>query len=465
MARSAGAPELPLEGVSRLAQTKAIAGMTAPRLRVAQVEPRSSAERAGLRPGDVLVAADGLVLRDQIDFQAALASGDGGVALDVLRAGVPQRVTLPAGSPWGLGLAFAESVPSGIRECNNHCEFCFIRGVPPGLRPSLYVRDDDYRYSFLFGNFLTLTNLAAADWDRIGYQRLTPLFVSVHATDLAVRRRMLANPRAPDICDQLRRLGRLGIEVHAQVVLCPGINDGPVLDRTIADLSALAHVVRSVAVVPVGLSRYIRARNVRALTADEARQAVDQIGRWQRALRRRLGRRFVYASDELYLLAGRRLPSARAYDGYPQLQNGVGLVRRLLESWRRLRRQVPARVEPPRRVVWVTGRAATPALEAMARDLRGVAGLSVAVRSVENSLFGGAIGVSGLLAGRDVAAALAGEAADRIVVPRAMFGHTGARTLDEWTVEDLERALGCQVRSAGSAAELLGATTGPVGYP
>src|SRR5262249_30534283 len=295
------------------------------------VEPRSDLARLGLRAGDRILGIDDLVPRDLIDLQQDLGDAR---SLTVERAG-GGRVTLRPEAHRRLdpsNLTLEEAVPGGIRECNNHCEFCFIRGLPPGLRPTLYVFDDDYRYSFLWGNFLTLTNLDESDWARIGYQRLSPLNVSVHATDDAVRRKLLNNRRAPSLLPQLRRLASLGIEVNAQVVLCAGQNDGPVLERTIEDLSALFPCVRSLSVVPVGLTRYSRVRNIRRPSPAEAEVAIAQCEQWQAALRPRLGVGFVYGSDELYVLAGRQdLPPEEAYDGYPVLSNGVGLLRSMLD--------------------------------------------------------------------------------------------------------------------------------------
>src|SRR5437867_3405578 len=210
---------------------------------VRSVEPGSAIERLGVQPGDRLLAIDGLVPRDVIDLQLELSEAR---ELTIARAD-GQRVALRTDGQIldAAALTLAETVPGGIRECNNHCEFCFIRGLPPGLRPSLYVFDDDYRYSFLWGNFLTLTNLDEADWARIGYQRLSPLNVSVHATDPAVRRRLLNNRHAPEILPQLRRLAGVGIRVNAQVVLCAGLNDGPVLEQTIDELANLYPGVQS----------------------------------------------------------------------------------------------------------------------------------------------------------------------------------------------------------------------------
>jgi len=268
-----------------------------PGLMVRSVEPGSAIERFGVQPGDRLLAIDGLVPRDVIDLQLELSEARG---LTIARAD-GQRVELRTDGQIldAATLTLAEAVRGGIRECNNHCEFCFIRGLPPGLRPSLYVFDDDYRYSFLWGNFLTLTNLDEADWARIGYQRLSPLNVSVHATDPAVRRTLLNNRHAPEILPQLRRLAGVGIRVNAQVVLCAGLNDGPVLEQTIDELANLYPGVQSVSVVPVGLTRYSRVKNIRRPTAAEAARALEQCEHKQSLLRPRVGVGFVYASDEL----------------------------------------------------------------------------------------------------------------------------------------------------------------------
>lgn len=421
---------------------------------IARVGAGSPAERAGLRPGDWLVALNGLVTRDVIDYAYEAAGPE--LELLVERGGRRERVFVVKEPDQELGLEFTLPVFEGIRECNNRCEFCFIRGLPRGLRRTLYIRDDDYRYSFLFGNFVTLTNLDEADWQRIGFQHLSPLHVSVHATDADVRRQMLSNPAAPEILPQLDRLARLGVEVKAQVVLCPGANDGDVLERTVRDLGERAGApVDSVAVVPVGLTRYSRAHGLRTATADEAKALVRRASAWQREFRRAVGRDFVYLSDELYLLAGRPFPSAGRYDGFRQLENGVGLTRMLLEHWRRESGRRPSAVDPPRAVIWVCGRAAAPALRAMAADLRAVARLEVAVLEVGNDFFGGGVSVSGLLAGRDVAAALAEAPGELAILPRSAFGFEGRQTLDGWTPEAIAEASAKRVRLGGGAADLL----------
>jgi putative radical SAM enzyme (TIGR03279 family) len=428
------------------------------------VEPGSAIAQLGLQAGDRLLAIDGLVPRDVIDLQLELP---GARCLTIERSDGGRVELTTAGEIFdAAALTLAEAVPGGIRECNNHCEFCFIRGLPAGLRPSLYVFDDDYRYSFLWGNFLTLTNIAEADWARIGYQRLSPLNVSVHATDPDVRRALLNNRHAPELLPQLRRLGGLGIRVNAQVVLCAGLNDGPVLDTTIAELSDLYPAVQSVSVVPVGLTRHSRVKNIRRPTPAEAALAVEQCERAQASLRTSLGVGFVYASDELYLLAGRtELPGADQYDGFPVLSNGVGLLRSMLDEWCRLIERTPHQAPRPlaRRVAWLTGGLAAPALERMADAWQAQAGWRPDVVRVANQFFGEGVTVSGLLSGRDLIEALRTLPAEieDVVLPRGPFGFDGQATLDGVSAEEVGAAHVGRVHLASTPRELLSILSNP----
>lgn len=421
---------------------------------ISKVREDGPAARAGVQPGDRLLAIDGVVPRDLTDVRIQVQDRDR-VTLDLGRGErlLTKRVGLDG--DLDLGVDFEQPAFDGLRQCNNNCEFCFIRGLPKGLRRSLYIRDDDYRYSFLFGSFITLTNLAEEDWHRIAYQRLTPLRVSVHATDPEIRARLLAHPGAAPILPQLEWLGRAGIQIHAQIVLCPGINDGAVLEQTIRDLGALDHVVESAAVVPVGISAHLRTRDVVPVTPEVAAETLSLLARLRREYRRKLGRSLVFPSDELFLLAGRPLPGDAFYEGFPQLQNGVGLTRVMLSDWRRARHKLPTSVTPPRKVAWLCGRAAAPALRLMAEETRQVDGLTVDVRVVENTMFGSSITVSGLMSGRDIVRTLHEAPADLAVLPRAAFGWEGERTLDEWTVEEIEREGGLPVRLGRTASELI----------
>jgi putative radical SAM enzyme (TIGR03279 family) len=256
--------------------------------------------------------------------------------------------------------------------------------MPRGLRPSLYIKDDDYRYSFLFGSYITLTNLTEEDWARIEEQHLSPLYVSVHATDPDLRRRMLGNPRAPDVLDGLRRLARMGVEVHTQLVLVPGLNDGTHLDRSIGDLADLYPSVRSVSVVPVGLTKYHRG-GCRPYTPQEMREVWEQVTAWQRRLRRQLGVRFVYLSDEWYLRLGEAVPPRAAYDGLDLAENGVGLVRALLDRWREVERTLAGLGGPAQ--TWVTGVLMAPVLEGLAAKFADRTGIRAVVVPVPNRFF------------------------------------------------------------------------------
>ncbi|MBM3190306.1 MAG: DUF512 domain-containing protein, partial [Chloroflexi bacterium] len=365
-------------------------------------------------------------------------------------------------------LAFREPL-FGLRQCNNRCSFCFVQQMPKGLRPSLYLRDDDYRYSFLLGNFVTLTNLQESDWQRIGEQRLSPLYVSIHATNVDIRRRLLGNPRAEDIVPQLRRLGEMGIAVHGQVVIVPGANDGEVLRETIRDLRALWPTVRTLALVPVGLTRYHRG-GARLLRPDEARAVLRLASEVIPQTRESLGATWLYPSDELYLLAEEPIPPASFYDDDAQRENGVGLVRSLLDDWRAARRSLARRRrgrtivertgagQRPRRITWICGALIAPILVGMAAEFMADTGVQVAVMPVANRFFGESATVSGLLTGGDVVEALAGQdLGERVFLPRAMFDAEGERTLDDLTPDALSQRLGAPVSLVSTVSEVLAA--------
>jgi putative radical SAM enzyme (TIGR03279 family) len=415
------------------------------------------AQAAGLQAGDRLLAANGHPLRDVLDWSFY---ADGPTATVRVHRGEGEwtvRLRRPAGSDWGI--AFSEPLFDGLRRCANRCLFCFMDQLPSGWRRTLYLRDDDYRLSFLYGNFVTLTNLRPEDWDRLAEQRLSPLYVSVHATEPDLRRRLLGRKRAPDVLEQIERLGRLHIAVHAQVVLCPGINDGPHLERTLADLRRLYPTVQSVSLVPVGLTRFRTPPPadlegvepaLRPYTPDEARDLLAWALPHQRALRRTLDCGFLYPADEFYLLAERAVPSARLYDGFPQLENGVGLVRLLLDDWARTRRRLPPmngedRGRPERvraRATLATGTLLFPVLLKVARELAArMPGADIEVLPIENVTFGPTVTVAGLLTGEALRSGLRAAQGDVLFLPIAAFDDQG-RALDDVTVGALEQELG-----------------------
>ncbi|MBI2723821.1 MAG: DUF512 domain-containing protein [Chloroflexi bacterium] len=448
------------------------------------VRTGSLAGDAGLRAGDRILAIDGRNLRDAVDFQFHAAEES--IELSVRRGESEFLVRIDKHPDEDLGIDFRDATFDGVRLCNNSCFFCFLKGNPRGMRKTLYVKDDDYRLSFFHGNFVTLTNLTEEDWTRISEQRLSPINVSVHATDVQLRRYLLGNKTAPDICDQLRRLASMNIEVNTQVVLCPGVNDGAALDRTITDLADLYPAVRTVSIVPVGatnvaegrISGGVHADEVHGCTPAHAAEIIAQVAPQQRRFRRLFGATFVHLADEYYIAAGQPLPPARRYDGFAQYENGIGMARSLIDDWkrclrgatgRRLGAQGLARGAGPdvaarragnprrlRRIDVVSGVLIAPVLESLMAEFSELTGITVALRAVENTYFGARVNVSGLLTSGDIEAQLRpAELGDLVVLPRYALDYTGARFLDDRTPEDLQRALNRPLGFASTLREVL----------
>lgn len=431
---------------------------------VRRIAPASLADRAGLRPGDRLLAIDGHPLRDAIDFRFYAAEER--FRLGFRRDGRDAEIEVQRRAGEDLGVEFESMVFDRVRTCNNDCFFCFLKGLPAGLRAPLYLKDDDLRLSFAQGNFVTLSNLTATDWQRLDEQRLSPLNVSVHATEPSLRRRMLGDRRAPHIVEQLRRLGSLGIRANTQVVLCPGLNDGEHLARTVRDLVDLHPAVQSIGIVPVAASRHAWARAddqekawLGACTPGYARRVIAQVRPWQRDFRRRLGVDLVYLADEFYLSAGAPLPPSSRYDGYPQYENGIGMTRSLIDDWRRLRRRLAAgaaKHPARRRLTLVCGMLIAPLLSRLATDMASLLEIDLRVAPIENRLFGPRVTVSGLLPGADIIDALRGrDLGDLVVLPRHALDHDGALFLDSITPTDVSAALKTPAAFASTLSDLL----------
>jgi putative radical SAM enzyme (TIGR03279 family) len=404
-------------------------------VRIAAIEAGSIAEELELEIGTRIIRINGERVRDGIDLTFLLADTE----LELEAVGPDGRAVVyeierEPGTPLGI-----QPAPDTIRECANKCVFCFIDGNPQGVRDSLWLRDDDFRLSFTYGSYVTLTNLGPKGMRRLVDQRISPLYVSVHATDPEVRSRLLVNDRAGLILDQLGMLLGGGLEVHTQVVLCPGWNDGQHLDRTIEDLWELGAGVRSLSVVPVGLTRYNLNRPVRHLTRDEARKAIAQVDAARaRALPVR-GEGWAYAADELYLTSDLDLPASEYYDEGALYENGVGAVRRFVDDFDRGLRAVPKLAG--RRLRLVTGGSMAPFLRERAPRLAEATGAEVEVVRVVNGFFGETVTIAGLLAGADIQGALGPSGEQDVVVLPAEALNADDLFIDSLPLAQLEEAV------------------------
>jgi putative radical SAM enzyme (TIGR03279 family) len=419
---------------------------------VSAVGRRTPAESSGLRVGDRIVAINGQALRDAIDFQFHAA--DDVLDLAVERAGALRALRLRRRGP-ALGVELEAPRPGEIATCANKCVFCFIHQLPRGMRKSLYVKDDDFRLSFLHGNYITLTDLDDAAFARIIEQRLSPLYISVHATNPELRHRLLGSPRVGaagttiprEIVARMQRLAAAGIRMHAQIVLCPDWNDGAELERSVTELWPLHPHVATTAIVPVGLTGHReRLPALRGLTDAEAVALVRTVHAWQAQYLARLGSRFVFLADEVYLQAGAPLPAADAYEGFAIAEDGIGLVRRFEDGFaqalRRRRRRSVAK-----RTTIVTGELFAPRLARLLEDAQ-LEGERVRLVPVTNQFFGGAIGVAGLLTGRDIGRHVGAldDPGDVVLVPAVTLRDVDGVFLDDVTPADLARDLGVTVR-------------------
>lgn len=417
--------------------------------RIVQVDQDSIAQELGIEPGDLLVAINGQPVEDLMDYQYYQALEELTLTVEDA-AGERYELPIEKDAEEPLGLGFDQPLMDRVRVCRNHCLFCFVDQLPGGVRPSLRVKDDDWRMSLMMGNYVTLTNVDEAEFARILRLKVQPLYISVHATEPELRRRLLRNPNGGNLLERLRRLAEAGLSFHGQVVLCPGYNDREHLDRTLEDLYALRPYARTLAVVPVGLTGHREGLEpLRKLTAQEARNTVAQIEAFNRRAQADWGEDFVFASDELYLQGGLPLPGADRYGQFEQIEDGVGLVSLLERRFSQaLKAAAQARVDPePRRVTVVTGVSAGPLLQTLADRARAAyPQLMPQVAPVENRFFGPSITVAGLVTGGDIRRALAGrELGQAVLVPQVMLREREDVFLDDMTLAELAQALGAPV--------------------
>ena len=432
---------------------------------VESIETGSIGEELGFEVGDQLISINGVKPRDLIDYKFLIAEEK--LQLEVLDyKGKTHEVELEKDYDDELGLSFTEALFDGLKQCNNQCPFCFIDQQPTGKRKSLYLKDDDYRLSFLYGSYLTLTNLSEQDWSRIKKQRLTPLFVSVHATEPSLRSKLLRNPKAINLLNQLDWFSQNKIQIHAQIVVCPEINDGIALENTLNDLFNFAQrdfpVVLSAAVVPVGLTRFRPSNDgLLPVNAQCAIKVINQVEEMQRIFHKSTGSRFAWLSDEWYLIAKKTLPTLNSYEDLPQKENGVGSIRSFLKAMDEATINLPTKIYRQRKCSWVVGKLVENALLKPVKRLNKINNLTIHLYGLPSPYWGQDQIVTGLLTGQDLIEGLLGkDLGDELLLPSVMLRQGEKIFLDDMTLQELCSSLNVSVRIVYDAQDIVNGALG-----
>ena len=407
-------------------------------IEIINIEPGTIAEELKIKPGDQLVTINGHEINDQLDYRFYSAEE----ALEILVQSNEQQVLFDIEKDIheDIGLELQEMK---MKSCGNSCVFCFVYQNPKGLRKPLYFKDEDFRFSFLYGHYVTLTTVTDEDLARIVEQQLSPLYISVHATESETRRLLLGLKREDHLLAKIKYLVDGGIELHTQIVLCPGIYDGKIFDQTVNDLQSFYPGVKSIAVVPVGLTRHRKNLfELRLHTQDELKAMIDYTDKIRREKQQQLGISFVYLSDEFFIKSGQPLPDSVYYDDFYQIENGVGEFRDMIDNFERIANDLPKRISKAKKVTWVTGMLAAETLEKfIVSRLRKIENLEIEVVAVQNRFYGEAITVSGLLVGQDIYEQVSeNDPGDLVLLPPRVLNHNGL-FLDDWTLEQLQEKL------------------------
>ena len=429
--------------------------------KISRVLPDSIAAEIGFEAGDAIVSINQTQPRDLIDYR--FLCSDEYLELEVVdTAGEIHQIEIEKDYDDDLGLEFETALFDGLIQCTNRCPFCFIDRQPSGKRKSLYFKDDDYRLSFLYGSYLTLTNLPEKEWRRIEQMRLSPLFVSVHATEPEVRTRLLKNDRAGQIISQLKWFQERRLQIHAQVVVCPGINDGEHLEQTLLNLASFHHgeipAVISAAVVPVGLTKFRPPEdNLIPVTQQKAIEVIAQVQRLQNRFNRQFDTTFAWLADEWFLIARQDVPPESHYEDYPQIGNGVGSIRLFLKQFQATaKKMLPKAIAKPRRFTWVVGNAVEQAFQPLVAQLNEVEGLEINLVALNSQYWGQEITVTGLLTGQDLLAGLSGrDLGDGVLLPSLMLKHDDTRFLDDLTVAEVSSQLQISIYPVSGVEELI----------
>ena len=429
------------------------------------VEPGSIGEDLGIQAGDKIVSINGKKPRDVIDYRFLICEEE--LKIEILdQAGELHSIELEKDIEDNLGIFFTEALFDQLKQCNNQCPFCFIDQQPSGKRQSLYIKDDDYRMSFLYGSYLTLTNLSRNDWARIEEQHLSPLYVSVHSTEPNLRSKLLKNPKAALLMDQIDWFSKRNLQIHAQVVVCPDLNDGESLKRTLLDLFQYGQgdcpAVLSTAIVPVGLTKFRPSNDgLKPIDKDCAERIIKQVESLQKFFNSKIGSRFVWLSDEWYLIAEKQLPILNAYEDFPQEENGVGSIRSFLKTLDVATQKLPTKMDKTRNISWVVGKMVKTALEETEKKFNAIENLNFNLYGLPSPYWGQEQVVTGLLTGQDILDGLKKEnLGDKLLVPSVMLKQDNPVFLDDMTVEKVSELLNVDIQIVHSPEDIVNAVLG-----
>jgi len=432
---------------------------------IESIEANSIAEEIGFESGDSIISINGKKPRDLIDYQILISE-------EILDISVLDKnheihnINIEKDQDVNLGINFKDALFDSIKQCNNRCPFCFIDQQPSGKRKSLYIKDDDYRLSFLYGSYLTLTNLKKEDWERIAMQKLSPLFISVHATDPATREKLLKNKKAGVILDQISWFEKNSIQIHAQIVVCPDVNDGNILEKSILELAEFykknSQTVLSVAIVPVGLTKF-RPENdgLKSISPEYAIKTIKQVEKIQASLKNTLGTRFCWLADEWYLIAGSNLPSYKTYENMPQESNGVGSIRTFLKILNKKSKNLPKKIKQPKKVSWIVGKLVYEALIPTVKKLNLIEGLTINLYGLPSIYWGQDQVVTGLLTGEDLIHGLKNkDLGEAVYVPSIMLKLNTDLFLDDKNIKEVENQLNTKIHVLDDSNDIINTLIG-----
>jgi len=434
---------------------------------IESIEDNSIAQEIGFESGDSIISINGKKPRDLIDYQILISE-------EILDISVLDKnheihnINIEKDQDVNLGINFKDALFDSIKQCNNNCPFCFIDQQPRGKRKSLYVKDDDYRLSFLYGSYLTLTNLKEEDWGRIATQKLSPLFISVHSTDPDTRKKLLKNKKAGIILDQISWFEKNSIQIHAQIVVCPEINDGDILEKSILELAEFykktSQTVLSVAIVPVGLTKF-RPENdgLKSISPEYAKKTIQQVERIQASLQITLGTRFCWLADEWYLIAGSNLPSYKTYENMPQESNGVGSIRTFLKILSKKSKNLPKKIKQSKKVSWIVGKLVYEALIPIVNKLNLIDGLTINLYGLPSIYWGQDQVVTGLLTGEDLIQGLKNkDLGEAVYIPSIMLKLNTDLFLDDKNIKEVENQLNTKIHVLDDSNDIISNLIGKI---